>query len=57
MVYAYMVPELGEGTNLILGTLWMRDQRVIVEAKGPWLRLIDRFAIKSIRNEPKLVVR
>jgi hypothetical protein len=35
MVYAYVVPKLGEGTDLILGTPWIRDQRAIVEAKGP----------------------
>jgi transposase InsO family protein len=56
-VYAYVVPKLGDGTDLILGIPWMADQKAVVEAEGPRLRFADGFTVESVENEPKLVVK
>ncbi|GFF63123.1 hypothetical protein IFM51744_11089 [Aspergillus udagawae] len=57
IIYAYVAPELGEGTDLILGTPWMAHQGVRIEPDGPQLRLSDGSTLGRIEDEPKLVVR
>jgi hypothetical protein len=57
IIYIYIAPELGEGTNLILGTPWMVHQGVQIEPNRPQLRLSDGSTLRHIEDEPKLVVR
>jgi hypothetical protein len=56
IIYAYMAPKLGKGTNLILGTPWMAHQGVQIEPDGPQLCLSDGSTLGRIEDEPKLVV-
>ncbi|KAL6235927.1 hypothetical protein BDW75DRAFT_208336 [Aspergillus navahoensis] len=40
-IYTYVAPQLGNGTDMILGTLWMQHQRANMDTSGPRLQFVD----------------
>jgi transposase InsO family protein len=55
MIYAYVAPRLGDGTDMILGTPWMKHQQANVESSGPRLQFADGRSI-SMHDKPAPMV-
>ena len=57
VVYAYVVPQLGDNIDLVVGIPWLEHQRIVVEPEGPQLRLPDGRTVKRTEDKPHLDIR
>jgi hypothetical protein len=53
-IYAYVVPKLGQGIDMILGTPWMEHQKVHINPYGPKLEFENGIVVPRRKKELKM---
>lgn len=54
--WAYVVPRLSPGTDLILGLSWMEHQQAYIDPNGPKLRFKNGITVSRMEDHPKMDV-